>query len=117
MRKDHKVFAMAGLWETYIHPNGSEIDTATIVTTDANGTISALHNRMPVILDEKEFSIWLDAELNPPEKIAHLMVPAADEMLMIDAYDPRRGKMVSEPNAAKKPSRKKDKSDGQASLF
>lgn len=53
MRKDHKVFAMAGLWETYIHPNGSEIDTATIVTTDANGTVSALHNRMPVILDEK----------------------------------------------------------------
>ena len=117
MRKDHKVFAMAGLWETYIHPNGSEIDTATIVTTDANGTVSALHNRMPVILDEKDFAVWLDAELNPPEKIAQLMRPAADDLLMIEAFDPRRGKIEADEVVEKKPSRKKDKSDGQASLF
>jgi len=117
MRKDHKVFAMAGLWETYIHPNGSEIDTATIVTTDANGTVSALHNRMPVILDEKDFSIWLEAEMNPPDKIAHLMKPAAEELLMIEAFDPRRGKIEADEVGEKKPARKKDKSDGQASLF
>lgn len=117
MRKDHKVFAMAGLWETYIHPNGSEIDTATIVTTDANGTVSALHNRMPVILDEKDFAIWLDAESNPPDKIAHLMAPAADDLLTIETYDPRRGKREADAIAEKKPTRKKDKSDGQASLF
>ena len=117
MRKDHKVFAMAGLWETYIHPNGSEIDTATIVTTDANGTVSALHNRMPVILDEKDFSIWLDAESNSPEKIARLMRPASDDLLMIEAYDPRRGKIEPDLINEKKTTRKKDKSDGQASLF
>lgn len=117
MRKDHKVFAMAGLWETYIHPNGSEIDTATIVTTDANGTVSALHNRMPVILDEKDFATWLDAELNAPEKIAHLMAPASDELLMIEAFDPRRGKIEADAATEKKPARKKEKSDGQASLF
>jgi len=117
MRKDHKVFAMAGLWETYIHPNGSEIDTATIVTTDANGTVSVLHNRMPVILDEKDFATWLDAELNAPEKIVHLMVPASDELFMIEAFDPRRGKIEADAANEKKPARKKEKSGGQASLF
>jgi len=117
MRKDHKVFAMAGLWETYIHPNGSKIDTATIVTTDANGTVSVLHNRMPVILDEKDFATWLDAELNAPEKIVHLMVPASDELFMIEAFDPRRGKIEADAANEKKPARKKEKSGGQASLF
>ena len=47
---------LAGLWETYSSPDGGEIDTAAIVTTDANGTLSAVHDRMPVILSTDDIA-------------------------------------------------------------
>ena len=72
---------------------------------------------MPVILDEKDFATWLDAELNVPEKIAHLMAPASNDLLLIEAFDPRRGKIEADTATEKTPKRKKEKSDGQASLF
>lgn len=116
-RADGKTFAIAGLWETYIHSNGSEIDTATIVTTDANGTVSALHNRMPVIIPEEHFALWLESETEPFEKAMALIHPAADELLVVEAFDPRRGKIKPDAPPEKKPPRRKEKSDGQASLF
>ena len=42
--------AFAGLWETWTGPNGEEVDTAAIVTTRANRTLAAIHDRMPVIV-------------------------------------------------------------------
>src|SRR6204780_1307890 len=39
--------AFAGLWETWTGPNGEEVDTAAIVTTRANRTLAAIHERMP----------------------------------------------------------------------
>lgn len=116
-RHDHKVFAMAGLWETYSHPNGSEIDTATIVTTNANGTMSALHDRMPVILDEKDFDSWLNAEAHPPDTLSTLMAPAADDLLMIEAFDPRYGDASPAREPAKARSKKIKPPDPQGQLF
>jgi putative SOS response-associated peptidase YedK len=42
--------AFAGLWETWTGPNGEELDTAAIVTTDANRTLAAIHPRMPAFI-------------------------------------------------------------------
>ena len=42
--------AFAGLWETWTGPNGEEVDTAAIVTTPANRSLAAIHDRMPVIV-------------------------------------------------------------------
>src|ERR1700693_18489 len=53
-------FAFAGLWETWTVPNGEELETAAIVTTKANRTLSAIYDRMPVILAPDAFDLWLD---------------------------------------------------------
>lgn len=76
--------AFAGLWETWTGPNGEELDTAAIVTTDANRTLSALHSRMPVFIAPHDFDRWLDCDAVPAEEAATLIKPA-DETLL-EAY-------------------------------
>ena len=52
--------ALAGIWETWQSPNGSEIETAAILTTEANAALASIHDRMPVSLDPVDFAAWLD---------------------------------------------------------
>src|SRR5277367_671034 len=44
------VFSFAGLWDKWASPDGSELLSCTIITTEANRTLQPIHNRMPVIL-------------------------------------------------------------------
>jgi putative SOS response-associated peptidase YedK len=68
-------FAFAGLWENWMSPDGSEIESCTIVTTEAADAIAELHHRMPVILDPADYDRWLTAD--PPQEAAPLMRPYA----------------------------------------
>jgi putative SOS response-associated peptidase YedK len=53
-------FAFAGLWECW-RPEGQEpVETCTIVTTAANEFSAKYHDRMPVIVDPPDYSLWLD---------------------------------------------------------
>src|SRR5579864_5968541 len=80
-RRDGAPFAFAGLYETWTGPNGEELDTAAIVTTNANRTLSVIHDRMPVILPAEAFDLWLDcAKVDAPTASA-LLVPARDNLL------------------------------------
>ncbi len=78
-------FAFAGLWETWTGPNGEEMDTAAIVTTNANRSLSAVHPRMPVILPPEAFDLWLDCARVDAKTAAALLVPAREDLL--EAYE------------------------------
>ncbi len=82
-RGDGDPMAFAGLWETWSGPNGEEQDTACIVTTDANGAMSGIHDRMPVILERENFDLWLDNMDTELADAAALMRPAADDVLEV----------------------------------
>lgn len=83
-RRDGAPFAFAGLYETWTGPNGEELDTAAIVTTSANRTLSVIHDRMPVILPEPAFDLWLDcAKVDAPTATA-VLLPARDDAM--EAY-------------------------------
>ncbi len=72
--KDHKPFAFAGMWDRW--EKGDEpLETFTIITTGANKLMETIHNRMPVILHEKDESRWLDPELQDYAKIKPLLKP------------------------------------------
>lgn len=75
--------AFAGLWETWTGPNGEELDTVAIVTTDANSTVSPLHDRMPVIVPPEAFDLWLDSDNADATTAAALIVPAPDSLLEV----------------------------------
>ena len=113
-RADGRPMAMAGVWETWAGADGSEIDTVAVVTTAANGTVGAIHDRMPVIVEPANFGVWLDT-MAPDDGDAalRLMKPAPDGAVVVTAVA-RSGSAAKRP-APKPPTRPRD--DGQGSLF
>jgi len=73
--------AFAGLWETWSGPNGEELDTAAIVTTRANRTISSIHERMPMIVAPDAFDLWLNCTGVEAATAAALIAPAPENLL------------------------------------
>jgi putative SOS response-associated peptidase YedK len=79
--KDDQPFAFAGLWENWHSPDGSEIKSATIITTEPNSVVSRLHNRMPVILKRSDYERWLDPAERTPDELQDLLTAyPAEEM-------------------------------------
>jgi putative SOS response-associated peptidase YedK len=58
--KDAAPFALAGLFERWLSPEGEVLDTCTIITTQANALLAPLHDRMPVIVAPVAYDRWLD---------------------------------------------------------
>ena len=58
-RADGQPLVFAGLWEGWRGADGSVIRSFTIVTTTANDTLRALHDRMPVVLEPADWPLWL----------------------------------------------------------
>lgn len=78
---NRRPFAFAGLWEHWEGADGSVLDSCTIITTEANERVRALHDRMPVILDRGDFGDWLDPA-TPLDRLLHLLRPYPFEMLI-----------------------------------
>lgn len=79
--KSGAAFAFAGLWERWQNPEGSEILSTTIITTQPNTLMSPIHNRMPVILPRPAWARWLDASPATPEALQSLLLAyPAEEM-------------------------------------
>ena len=57
---DGKIFAMAGIWNTYTRPDGVKVHSCAIITTSANKLVADIHDRMPVILNQVDQKVWLN---------------------------------------------------------
>lgn len=79
-RKDRAPFAMAAIWDQWMDAQGNELDSCAIVTTEANETLKPIHHRMPVILDGKDWALWLDPAATEKELLA-LLRPAGNDLL------------------------------------
>jgi putative SOS response-associated peptidase YedK len=69
------LFAFAGLWDGWKNPEGQWIKTCTILTTTPNAVTSAIHDRMPVILDPDSYDLWLDPGMQDVRAISELLKP------------------------------------------
>lgn len=89
-RADGRTLAMAGLYEWWHDPSGSKDDpeswllTATIITTSATDDVGRIHDRMPVVVSDKDWDRWLDPTLTDPDAARTLMVPA--QAVALSAY-------------------------------
>jgi putative SOS response-associated peptidase YedK len=74
-RKDGAPFAMAGLWERWRGEDGADLESCTIIVTDANALVRGIHDRMPVILPPEDFQAWLDPETRDTDRLSGLLRP------------------------------------------
>jgi putative SOS response-associated peptidase YedK len=137
-RRDGGPIALAGLAETWIGPNGEELDTVAIVTAPASADLAVLHYRVPVTIAPADFEHWLDCNTHDVDAVMTLLrgpdegefvwhevstrvnrVANDDAQLMLPITAEERE--AEEPKPAKKVSQRKPtpaaSDDGQGSLF
>lgn len=83
------IVAFAGLWETWSDRDGGEIDSGCIITTPANDTVAPIHDRMPAIVAQADFDVWLKGET---EDAVALLRPAPDDLFEAIAVSARVNK-------------------------
>lgn len=89
-RADGAPFAVAGLWETWTAPDGSEIETCALITTSPNDVVAAVHDRMPVIVPRSDYARWLDPTSNGAGVVG-LLVPFPSGEMVAHRVSPRVG--------------------------
>ena len=131
--------ALAGLWECWIGPNGEEMETAAIMTTNANRTLGEIHGRMPVIVPPEAFDLWLNCAEVDATTASALIHPAPENLLELYPVSPAVNRTANDnsklveplaadaeaaPAPAKQPGRakrekpvKEKKDSGQGALF
>jgi putative SOS response-associated peptidase YedK len=137
-RRDGRPIGFAAVAETWVGPNGEEVDTVAIVTAAASADLAALHHRVPVTIAPDDFERWLDCRSDEADSVMPLMRgPEVDEFawheissrvnhpanddaqLMLPITEEQREAEQSKP--AKKSSPRKTPApgadDGQGSLF
>ncbi|KAA0598786.1 SOS response-associated peptidase [Azospirillum lipoferum] len=127
-RRNRGLFALAGLWERWRGPKGAPpldppLETATVVTTATNATLSFLHDRMPVVLDPADWDAWLDPA-TPLPVVEGLIRSAPEEWLDVLPVGPKVNSVRNDdcscldPPQEIVPAKAKDRrSDDQPSLF
>ncbi len=68
-------FAFAGLWERWRRPDGTDLHSYTIITTEPNELARQVHDRMPVILAREHYEQWLDPQCTQTDRLLSLLRP------------------------------------------
>lgn len=74
--------AFAGVYSS------ADVATCAIVTTSAHATMSHLHDRMPVVLDRRDWGPWLDPGVRDVGALSGLLIPQLPEELVIHPVAP-----------------------------
>ena len=70
-----ELFAFAGIWDRWKDPSGQWVKSCSILTTTPNAVTSAVHDRMPVILDQADYDLWLDPGMRNVDVVSEVLKP------------------------------------------
>jgi len=98
--KDRSVFGFAGLWERWKDStSGETIQSCTIITTEPNEICAPIHDRMPVILDPKDYGKWIAEEPAEPMWLLKMLKPFPADKMMAFKIGPRIGNVKNDDAA------------------
>jgi putative SOS response-associated peptidase YedK len=92
--ENQQYLAFAGLYDVWTKPNGEDLHTFTIITTDADESVAKLHHRMPVILERDLEDAWLDTKITSAREVLAILEQSAG--VTLTAYPVSR--MVNKPS-------------------
>jgi putative SOS response-associated peptidase YedK len=96
-RRDGEIISIAGLWEEWKNPeNGQPLRSCAMIIGPANGFVSPLHDRMPVVLEHAQFSAWLSGAAG-----TEILKPANDGVLREHAVSMRVNSSRADENDTK----------------
>ena len=101
-RSDHGLFWLAGIWDRWIGPDGSEVESCCVLTTSPNGLVAPLHNRMPVIIPDGLEQAWLETKDGPGLRALEPLLQGWDPGNWSATAPPRRAQR-SEPGSQQLP--------------
>lgn len=85
---DQEIFSVAGLWDSWIHPDTKEVwHTFTIITIPANDLMKEVHDRMPAILTKNNENLWLSQELTLHDVMQLIAPYSAKDMMLYEVSD------------------------------
>ena len=90
------LFAFAGLWDRWKDPNGTWVKSCSILTTAPNAVTSAVHDRMPVILDPSSYDLWLDPGMTNVDAASDLLKPYDARLMRSFPVSPRVNSVVND---------------------
>jgi len=73
--KSGRPFGFAGLYETWVSPDGQTLRTCTIITTEPNELIQPIHNRMPVIVPKEKEALWINPAVQDEKPLFSILQP------------------------------------------
>jgi len=125
---DGGIICFAGLVETWMGADGSELDSGCILTTQSNSQIGNIHHRMPVVIRPQDFDCWLDCKTQEPRDVMNLTHGVENGFFEAIAVSDRVNKVANtgpeiqepgraEPVANKIKTRKEKPDSGQMDLF
>ena len=83
-RPGNALMAFAGIWEHWMGKDGSEIETAAIITTSANALVATIHPRSPVVIAPEDFEQWLDCSSEDTTAARAMLKPAPDDFFEME---------------------------------
>jgi putative SOS response-associated peptidase YedK len=80
--RDDKQLPIAGIWSSWRAPSGEVIETASIITQEAQGELATIHSRMPVFMPQDRWDTWLDPRNTDVNELQSLMVVENPESIV-----------------------------------
>lgn len=100
---DGELFAFAGLWDGWKKPSGEWVKTCSILTTTPNAVTSAVHHRMPVILDPDCYDLWLDPGMQNVAEVFRLLKPYDSRLMRLYPVSTRINRVAHEDEECSPP--------------
>jgi putative SOS response-associated peptidase YedK len=98
-----ELFAFAGLWDRWKDPSGQWVKSCSILATTPNAVTSAVHDRMPVILDRDAYDLWLDPGMQNMTAASDLLKPCDARLMRCYPVSTRVNRVANDDEGCSEP--------------
>jgi putative SOS response-associated peptidase YedK len=81
--QEKPIFYFAGIWEEWWHPNGSPIQSVSMLTCEPNEMTRRYHSRMPCILSDDAQKLWMNPRHTSKEILKYALTPYPAEQMTV----------------------------------